>query len=69
MIVTSGVVMISKDSGNLTGISILMEPKLVPESLLVTVDFDRPAMSPEGPISCHQMNQFLVTRGTNFLLN
>ena len=28
-----------------------------------------PAMSPEGPISCHQMNQFLVTRGTNFLLN
>ena len=48
MIVTSGVVMISKDFGNLTGISILMEPKLVPESLLVK--------------QCHQMDQFLVTR-------
>ena len=69
MIVTSGVVMIWKDSGNLTGISMLVEPKLVPESLLVMEDFDLPAMSPDGLVSCHQMNQFLVTRGTNFLLN
>ena len=61
MIVTSGVVMISEDSGNLTGISILMEPKLVPESLLVKVDFYHQ--------QCHQRGQFLVTRGTNFLLN
>ena len=59
MIVTSGVVMISKDSGNLTGISILMEPKLVPESLLVKVDFYHQ--------QCHQRGQFLVTRWTNFL--
>ena len=60
MIVTSGVVMIWKDSGNLTGISMLVEPKLVPESLLVMEDFDLPAMSPDGLVSCHQRDQFLA---------